>query len=207
MNKYKKHTKLERAGESVLAWIRDFIIIALTCAIVVGGYLLLSSEKVSAASLKTTLTGLHNIEEIIQKNKGYDIRSISEYIAKYEDFSSTPFPDPSGIGTVIGYGFQPRGREHMTREQGNAILDAEVKRLIPQIIERYGYVSQNKMTALVSILYNTPTYRKVITNNEIVEDFKQGNREKLEKHFHHSLRGIRIRRSDDLALYFNQQVL
>lgn len=199
----KKYTKFELGFERVYSIFRDCIIYAFTLAIILCAVFILRGGKVFAMELKTTLTSRPDIAERLQEQKGYNIREISEFISKFEDFSATPFPDPSGTGYVIGYGFQPRGRNYMSKEQANLILDSEVRRLIPQITKKYGFIPQNKMMSLVSILYNTPTYSKVIHNNDIIEAFKSENIAFLRKEFNHSLRGINIRRNIELNNYFN----
>ena len=202
-NRYREHSDSELKWERIRYIVTGFIQIGLTITLIGFLYFCFTSESVHAMSLSTTLTSRPDTAEQLQEMKGYDTEAIAEFIAKYEDFSPTPFPDPSGNGYVIGFGFQPRGRTYMTRLQATRILEAEVKRLVPQVTAKYGFQSQNKMMALVSILYNTPTYRKVVTSDEVIEDFRNGRIEKLRKHFKHSLRGIQKRRNDELALYFS----
>ncbi len=197
---------IELFFERLFSAIKDCFIFLSVVAVLIGAYLLLTSEKVSAMSLKTILTSRPDIIEILQERRGYNTREIAEYIATHEGFSHVPFSDPSGIGKVIGFGFQPRGRTYMTKREGVAILEAEVKRLIKKVVLVYGHVPQNKMTALVSILYNTPTYEKIVKDRELVDIFVQEDIVRAkEKLLNHSLRGIRNRRADEIALFFSEE--
>lgn len=146
--------------------------------------------------------------------RNYDYRKIAEYICEFEDFSPVPYKDPNGQGFVIGCGINAGRLKHLTYNQSISIMAHAIEKLSNEVFEAYGNVTQNEMTALVSIRYNTPQTKSITKNNHVISlvknrnhlhlrDYYEDQIQGVERNVGYSLNGLRKRRDSEISLLFN----
>ena len=91
----------------------------------------------------------------------------------------------------------------MTEQQSLRILEMEVKRLIRKVEGVYGNQTQDRMTALVSVLYNTPTYHAIISDKALIGAVKGHREDVVREKLWHSMAGVNKRRAEEIGLLFN----
>ena len=138
---------------------------------------------------------------------------MAELICDFEGFESEPYEDLSKGGLVIGCGMRAGRRKHITKDESVRILSFAVGNLRHEAESKYPDLNSEQIAGIVSILWNTPKRRDIITNNVITTAVKNGDKKTvehfykrqivyLEKLLNVQLGGLHKRRKKELNLIF-----